>query len=90
MTPAGGRPEQAVEVADQGGLAGAGLADQHDALARPDQQVDTIESRLLAAASLACMRSSLRHWLASDHDDALPALIDHCFERLSGGLIGSG
>lgn len=47
---------------------------------------DTIESRLLAAAALACMRSSLQHWLASDHDRALPTLIDDCFHRLANGL----
>ncbi len=50
------------------------------------QHADTIESRLLAAASLACMRSSLQHWIITDHDDALPTLIDGCFDRLSNGL----
>ncbi len=53
---------------------------------RIGQGADAIESRLLAAASLACMRSSLRHWLATDHDTALPALIDGCFDRLANGL----
>ena len=62
-----------------------------DALAQVIEQrgghgVDTIESRLLAAASLACMRSSLRHWLATDHETALPMLIDGCFDRMANGL----
>ena len=53
---------------------------------RGGRDPETIESRLLAAASLACMRSSLRHWLATAHDAALPALIDGCFDRLAKGL----
>ncbi len=53
---------------------------------RGRHEAETVESRLLAAASLACMRSSLRHWLATDHDAALPALIDVCFDRLATGL----
>ncbi len=56
---------------------------------RAGQHADTIESRLLAAASLACMRSSLRHWLASDFDAALPTLIDRCFGRLANGLTAT-
>lgn len=56
---------------------------------RGGQDADVIESRLLAAAALACMRSSLRHWLATDHDAALPALIDGCFGRLADGLTAN-
>ena len=53
---------------------------------RGGQHAVTFESRLLAAASLACMRSSLRQWIATDHDAALPTLIDGCFDRLAKGL----
>lgn len=60
------------------------LAQVLDQRSGPD--AETIEPRLLAAASLACMRSSLRHWLATGQKAALPALIDECFDRLAHGL----
>lgn len=42
--------------------------------------------RLLAAASLACMRSSLHHWFASGHRARLPDLVQGCFDQLGHGL----
>lgn len=45
-----------------------------------------IEPRLLAAAALACMRSSLQHWMLTGHETPLPALIGDCFDRLATGL----
>lgn len=53
---------------------------------RTDQKGEDLDSRLLASAALACMRSSLQHWLLIGHNTALPALIQTCFERLAGGL----
>lgn len=53
---------------------------------RADQKPDDLESRLLASAALACMRSSLRHWLLTGHSTALPALIQSCFGQLAHGL----
>lgn len=47
---------------------------------------DHLEPRLLASAALACMRSSLRHWLLTGHTTTLPDLIGSCFDRLSNGL----
>lgn len=45
-----------------------------------------LDSRLLASAALACMRSSLRHWLLTGQATALPDLIESCFDRLANGL----
>lgn len=45
-----------------------------------------IEPRLMAAAALACMRSSLQHWLFTGHETPLPELIKDCFDRLANGL----
>ena len=45
-----------------------------------------IQPRLLAAAALACMRSSLQHWLLTGHETPLPELIEDCFNRLATGL----
>ncbi len=45
-----------------------------------------IEPRLLAAAALACMRSSLQHWLLTGQETPLPELIQDCFDRLASGL----
>lgn len=47
---------------------------------------DDIGPRLLASAALACMRSSLRHWLLTDRQTPLPELVQACFDRLSDGL----
>ena len=47
-----------------------------------------IEARLMAAAALACMRSSLQHWLRTGHETPLPELIQDCFDRLATGLAG--
>ncbi len=53
---------------------------------RAGPDADRLESRLLASAALACMRSSLRHWLLTGQATALPDLFDACFERLATGL----
>jgi AcrR family transcriptional regulator len=53
---------------------------------RAAHHIENLESRLLAATALACMRSSLRHWILTGHRMALPDLIDSCFDRLSKGL----
>ncbi len=45
-----------------------------------------IEPRLMAAAALACMRSSLQHWLLTGHATPLPELIEGCFDQLAAGL----
>lgn len=42
--------------------------------------------RLLAAAGLAAMRASLRHWLDTGHKDALPQVVGEAFTRLAQGL----
>ena len=57
---------------------------------RSSHEAEDLESRLLASAALACMRSSLRHWLLTGHTTALPALIQTCFEQLALGLATSG
>ena len=53
---------------------------------RADQKTENLESRLLAASALACMRSSLRHWILTGHTTALPALVHTCFGQLADGL----
>ncbi len=47
---------------------------------------DSIDARLMAAAALACMRSSLQHWLLTEHETPLPELIESCFDRLAHGF----
>lgn len=41
---------------------------------------------LLAAAALAAMRASLRHWLANRATTSLPALVADCFKQLADGF----
>ena len=53
---------------------------------RAGPDVGQLESRLLASAALACMRSSLQHWLLTGQATALPDLIEECFDRLANGL----
>jgi AcrR family transcriptional regulator len=53
---------------------------------RAGPNVGQLESRLLASAALACMRSSLQHWLLTGHTTTLPELIESCFDQLSNGL----
>ena len=53
---------------------------------RLDRGADTIDARLLAAAALACMRSSLHHWILTGHQQPLPELVQGCFDRLASGL----
>jgi AcrR family transcriptional regulator len=42
--------------------------------------------RLMAASALACMRSSLQHWLLTGHRSKLPALLENCFDTLAKGF----
>ncbi len=53
---------------------------------RAGPDVGQLESRLLASAALACMRSSLPHWLLTAQATALPDLIEACFDQLAKGL----
>ncbi len=53
---------------------------------RAQTDSDDLTSRLMASAALACMRSSLRHWLITGHAAALPELIETCFDQLADGL----
>ena len=53
---------------------------------RAGPHVGQLESRLLASAALACMRSSLRHWLVTGQATALPDLFEACFDRFANGL----
>lgn len=57
---------------------------------RANQTAEVLESRLLASAALACIRSSLRHWILTGHDTALPTLIHTCFGQLADGLAHRG
>lgn len=58
-----------------------------DAIAeRIDAEPDDVTPRLMAAAALASMRSSIRHWLVTGHAEPLPSLVDACFERLGRGF----
>ncbi len=56
---------------------------------RTGRTAETIEPRLMSSAALACMRSSIRHWLQIDHDTPLPELIDDCFARFATGLAAT-
>ena len=49
-----------------------------------------IGPRLLAAAALAAMRSSLQHWLSTGRQDPLPQLVERCFDQLADGLSQLG
>lgn len=49
-----------------------------------------IGPRLLAAAALAAMRSSLQHWLSTGREDPLPQLVERCFDHLADGLSQLG
>ncbi len=53
---------------------------------RMDEGDDSLEPRLMAAAALACMRSSIQHWLLTGHQANLPTLVEDCFDRLATGL----
>lgn len=57
---------------------------------RANQKTQNLESRLLASAGLACMRSSLRYWHLTGHDTVLPTLIQTCFGQLADGLAHCG
>lgn len=53
---------------------------------RAGNGTDEIEPRLMASAALACMRSSLQHWLLTEHRDEMPAIVQDCFDRLAAGF----
>lgn len=55
---------------------------------RPPDAHEALVSRLQAAAALAAMRASLRQWLVTGGDRALPMLVDDCFTALGHGLDG--
>lgn len=46
--------------------------------------------RLMSAAALACMRSSLAHWIMSGYRRPLPELVGESFDALATGLTGAG
>ena len=56
-----------------------------DALTQRGDDLVGIEPRLMAATALACLRSSVQHWVTSGHAGSLPELVDGCFERLAVG-----
>ncbi|MBK9559652.1 MAG: TetR family transcriptional regulator [Candidatus Microthrix subdominans] len=49
-----------------------------------------ITPRLMSSAALACMRSSLRHWMLTGHSVSLPDLVGASFDRLAVGLSAAG
>ncbi len=53
---------------------------------RTDPAGDELGCRLQAAAALAAMRSSIRHWLSTAQSAELPALVAACFTALADGL----
>jgi len=53
---------------------------------RANDDTDDLGPHLLASAALACMRSSLRHWISTGHQVPLPELVVGCFDRLARGL----
>lgn len=55
-------------------------------VARTPSSADEIGPRLLASAALACMRSSIRHWLVTSQQTPLPELVQTSFDQLSDGL----
>jgi len=58
-----------------------------DVLARrAGTDASDITPRLMAASALACMRSSLHHWMLTGHTSSLPLFIERCFDQLSDGL----
>lgn len=51
---------------------------------------DDLTPGLMAAAALAAMRSSIRHWLLTGHAEPLPSLVEVCFDNLGRGFEGLG
>ena len=51
---------------------------------------EDIRPRLMSSAALACMRSSLRHWILTGHRRSLPDLVEASFDRLGTGLSAAG
>lgn len=57
---------------------------------RTGAAADDITPRLMSSAALACMRSSLRHWMLTGHRRSLPDLVEASFDRLAIGLSAAG
>lgn len=57
---------------------------------RTGAAVDDITPRLMSSAALACMRSSIRHWMLTGHQRSLPGLVEASFDRLAAGLSAAG
>lgn len=53
---------------------------------RSGARADDVTPRLMAATALACMRSSISHWILTGHQEPLPDLVKASFDRLAGGL----
>lgn len=53
---------------------------------RAGNDADDLTPRLMASAALACMRSSLQHWLLNGLGSSLPLLMEQCFERMAQGM----
>ncbi len=51
---------------------------------------EDIRPRLMSSAALACMRSSLRHWILTGHRRSLPDLVEASFDRLGTCLSAAG
>lgn len=51
---------------------------------------DDVTPRLMSSAALACMRSSLRHWILTGHRRSLPDLVEASFDQLATGLSAAG
>lgn len=49
-----------------------------------------IGPRLLASAALACMRSSVHHWIQTGHRQPLPDLVRGCFDQFAAGMANLG
>lgn len=57
---------------------------------RGDVGDEDLQPRLLASSALACMRSSIRHWVLTEYTTPLPTLVRRCFGRLAQGLGPAG
>ncbi len=53
---------------------------------RASNGTEDVLPRLMASAALACMRSSLRHWLLTERHAQLPVTVQDCFDRLATGF----
>lgn len=55
-----------------------------EALAARTDSTVTLNTRVLAAASLAALTTALTHWVDSDGNQHLPTLVDQAFQALHG------